>query len=184
LLIDNDGHLARAVTTLPESITARVSVAASESDAQRVLDMHPDIQFVIVNGTRNAADARNTARNLKGFHPRIQVRMLAAVGTESSAETASDDIVDQIVGRSVFTATQLINLLTPRQENVVAPTAPATSPVRAILPTGLRVLVAEDNPVNQLVTRGCCAGSALRRRSPTTAARLSSATSMNRANSI
>jgi signal transduction histidine kinase len=116
LLIDNDGHLARAVTTLPESITARVSVAASESDAQRVLDMHPDIQFVIVNGTRNAADARNTARNLKGFHPRIQVRMLAAVGTESSAETASDDIVDQIVGRSVFTATQLINLLTPRQE--------------------------------------------------------------------
>jgi len=162
LLVDTDGHLARAVTALPSAVTERVSIAVSDLDAQRMLDMHHDIRFVVINGTRRVDDARVLAQQLKGFHPHVQIRLLVAVGTESGAMAGNtpspgqhgETSVDEVVSRSVFTPNQLLQLLTPRNPaDSRAPTT-GTVPVRAILPTGLRVLVAEDNPVNQLVTRG------------------------------
>ena len=67
---------------------------------------------------------------------------------------AGDRRIADVVARSTFTARQLIALLTPPDSNAEIVASAPTEPVRAVLPTGLKVLVAEDNPVNQLVTRG------------------------------
>jgi signal transduction histidine kinase/CheY-like chemotaxis protein len=154
LLVDGDGHLARAVATLPDRASSRVSIAANAADAQRVLDLHPEIAFVVINGTRDPADARDTAQQVKSFHARVRVRLLVAVGSDGSAVASGDGVVDDVVGRSVFAPSQLLQLLEAQRQGEPAPAPIQTSPVRAILPTGMRVLVAEDNPVNQLVTRG------------------------------
>ncbi|MFZ5724569.1 MAG: ATP-binding protein [Pseudomonadota bacterium] len=156
LLLDTEGHLARAVSALPDAIAEHVTVAVSEPDAIRMLDLHPDLRFVVINGQRRPQDAVVIADHLAAAHPALRIRLLVAVGADTSAHPAASGhpSIQDVVARSVFTAGQLAELLSPPEQKAAHVASLPTGPARAILPTGLRVLVAEDNPVNQLVTRG------------------------------
>ncbi len=154
LLVDPDGHLARAVAALPEHISRYVSVAMNVAEALRLLEQRPDIPFAVVNGQRRPEEALDIARELRGFHSTLCMRLLVAVGYDVNKLIDREVINGGIVARSVFTPAQFIALMTPHNhEGLDTPTL-VTAPVRIVLPPGLRVLVAEDNPVNQLVTRG------------------------------
>ncbi|MFZ5757243.1 MAG: ATP-binding protein [Pseudomonadota bacterium] len=155
LLVDVDGHLARAVSSLPSDVTRRLSIAVSELDARRILVLHGDLRFLVVNGQRRPQEAMEICRHLSESWPGLVTRLLVAVGTETSAR--QEGVVGDIAARSVFTSRQLVALLTPPDTAADAAANAPTEPVRSVLPTGLRVLVAEDNPVNQLVTRGLLA---------------------------
>lgn len=130
-----------------------MSTAANELDAQRVLDVHPELGFVVINGQRHPEDAVTMAQHIVAFHPGAVIRVLTAVGVDTSRAELRDPAVSEFTSRSVFTREQLVALLTPddaRMDNIDLVAAGTAT----VLPTGMRVLVAEDNPVNQLVTRG------------------------------
>lgn len=171
LLIDADGHLAHAIAALPSAIGQRVSIATNEREARNLLEIHPEIHFVVINGQRWPSDAVALAHHLADHHPKISVRLLTAVGTDiahidtpvTRINTSADNLgigtpICNIVSRSVFTRDDLIALLSPSPSpslpRIPATENPAATPLHALLPGGLRILVAEDNPVNQLVTRG------------------------------
>ncbi len=150
LLIDADGHLTRAITSRPTHNTARLWIAANEVDARQMLALHTDIHFVVINAQRLPAEATFMARQLEAAYPAIRIRLLLATGTAEPDKTGTIDVVR----RSIFTPGQLLELLTPGAPNATGNQTLQAVPAAAVLPTGLRVLVVEDNAVNQLVTRG------------------------------
>lgn len=150
LLIDADGHLTRAITALPAHNTARFWIAVNETDARQTLALHADIHFVVINAQRYPVEAAFMARQLQATYPTIRIRLLLATGMTGPDKT---DTVD-VVRRSIFTSGQLLELLTPGTPNATSSQTTRAAPAATVLPTGLRVLVVEDNAVNQLVTRG------------------------------
>ncbi|MFP5441129.1 MAG: ATP-binding protein [Gammaproteobacteria bacterium] len=154
LLVDAEGHLARAVAALPGGLAQPVTVANGATDARRALELRPDLRLAIINGQRHPEDAVAIAAALRAGHPGLAIRLLFAVGFDASTLPGLGELDADVVSRSVFAGSHLVALLTPpgKSASVAAPTH--TGKVRTVLPPGLHVLVAEDNPVNQLVTRG------------------------------
>lgn len=154
LLVDAEDHLARAVAALPDGMAQPVTVANGVVDARRALESRPDLRFVVINGQRRPEDAVGIAATLRADDPGLVIRLLFAVGFDAKTLSGLDSLDADVVARSVFTGDHLAALLAPpgAPPKVAAPAQ--TGKARTVLQPGLRVLVAEDNPVNQLVTRG------------------------------
>ncbi|MFP5384353.1 MAG: ATP-binding protein [Gammaproteobacteria bacterium] len=153
LLVDLDGHMAGAVARLGPDRTRGLQVAREGAAAAALLDGHPGIRSVVICAQQNPQAGRAVADELHRQRPLLCIRLLMAVSAPAAVGAENPDDRIQVVDRSVFTDDDLIELLQCTD-------APATGANDDVVPAaqpsagGLRVLVAEDNPVNRMVIDG------------------------------
>lgn len=109
--------------------------------------------LMVVNTQDGNLDPRRITQAVRKRAPDIHIRLLAGV-RESGHDTANIDGVNSAVNRSVFTLAHLVRLFDAAADSLHVLQASSGIQASDVLPDGLNVLVAEDNPVNQMVTVG------------------------------
>jgi CheY-like chemotaxis protein len=109
-------------------------------------------EWVLIDRSGSGADGMATAAALRtagGASPRMV--LITAIGETPAPETLQQAGIERCLAKPVRLR-QLREALAPRSGSVAAPVSPGGD-TRSPLGLKLRVLVAEDNPVNQSVVR-------------------------------
>ncbi len=127
---------------------SRVRVVSDLAAVQRALRDDDTISHLLVNGVSDGVLLDQGLRPARERHAGLRPVLLCGM-RESGEVVMRDDIT--LVRRAVLTVAELHQLISDSGPGQV-PLLSEREPVDA--QGGLRVLVAEDNPVNQMVTRG------------------------------
>ena len=110
--------------------------------------------MVVINGLDPTLNCAALAAELRQLRPGLHVRVVSGVRQSMGKDSDESQQVDSVIHRSVFTLPHLVRLFDARADSLQTNQHSHELPEQATLPPGLKVLVAEDNPVNQMVARG------------------------------
>ncbi|MGI9573822.1 ATP-binding protein [Alloalcanivorax xenomutans] len=143
LMWDRSGNLAALLKGDPRFQSVRILDSLASLSALPVDRDTP----LLVNGVRDSAQLDSALQAIRRSGAGLQVVVLCGM-RQSDDLSMRDDVT--LVRRSVLSVSELQELLCDRD----GAAAPLSSRASGEEGRGLRVLVAEDNPVNQMVTRG------------------------------
>lgn len=154
VLLDPEEQLAPFLSSHTQFDNVRLAREHSELHRLIVSQDNNRPAMVVINGLDPLVNISKTARELKQLDSRLHIRVVSGVRQTTNANDPQDADIDSFVHRSVFTLAHLVRLFDPRADSLhnLQHSNPITHTDR--LPAGISVLVAEDNPVNQMVTRG------------------------------
>lgn len=113
----------------------------------------PTLSLLVINGLDPSIDVAGLSQQAKALQPDLHVRLVSGV-RESAVSSEDAACVDSWVHRSVFTLTHLARLFDQRADSIDLTQTREQPAINTLLPPGIRALIAEDNPVNQMVTQG------------------------------
>jgi signal transduction histidine kinase/CheY-like chemotaxis protein len=158
LLLDSSGQLAR-MTAAGGAALAQVKVVSTTDAALEALFSGEPFKMAVIyadpTSTDSAAIVNGQVAALAAGD--IPIKVVTGVRGDLAASWVPDDVVGtSLVTRSVFSLEQLVELFQVVQvdDSVKENTLEAERLTLSAEYSELRVLVAEDNPVNQIVTRG------------------------------
>ena len=110
--------------------------------------------MVVINGLDRVLNVPAIAAELRKQEAGLHIRMVSGVRQSTDENEPGFAEIDSVIHRSVFTLAHLVRLFDQRADSLH--TVPQNNRLsgKDALPPGIRVLVAEDNPVNQMVARG------------------------------
>jgi signal transduction histidine kinase/CheY-like chemotaxis protein/HAMP domain-containing protein len=153
VLVADDNHASRQF--LDESLRSmglRTVVAADGREAVKLAREHRP-ELVLIDWRMPELDgvsaAREIAAGADGLMPHMV--LITSFGRDEATRAAAGVPFDAVLTKPLSPSTLLDTLLRVFRDDATRQTGDITS-VEAVDLTGLRVLVAEDNPVNQLVT--------------------------------
>jgi CheY-like chemotaxis protein len=130
-------------------------LASSGTEALNILNSHEKFDAVITDMQMPAMDGVSLTREIKALHPALPVILLSSIGDESKKQYANlfFDILNKPVRqqqlcRVIQSALRPATAAAKHEESTPTPVLPDDFSKRY----PLRILVAEDNPVNQKLT--------------------------------
>lgn len=156
LLLDSSGQLAR-MTAAGGAALAQVNVVSTEAAALEALSSGAPFRMAVIYAdpasTDSAASIKAQVASLAAHD--LPIKVVTGVRGDLAASWVPGSALGiSLVTRSVFSLEQLVELFKVAEADV---NDKIEATEHRALPTehsALRVLVAEDNPVNQIVTRG------------------------------
>jgi signal transduction histidine kinase/CheY-like chemotaxis protein len=155
LVLDLDGNVARFLRN-HAGRWPQVEATTTPAQAGAALAAHPAITGLVVIAQHDLAPALAAIEQLRGRTTHLPVTLVTGVRTSVDAERCAALGVGLTVNRNTWSDAELDRLFAGRDPDRNRQ-APSTTARATALPVGMRVLVAEDNPVNQLVTQGLLA---------------------------
>lgn len=157
LLFDGSGQLAR-MTAAGGPALAQVVVVSTMKAAQEALSSGGPFEMVVIYADPASADGAVSVKahvRLIASSHHLPIKVVTGVrGDLVESWVPSNEVSTSLVTRSVFSLEQLVQLFQVVQLSSEGNVSEVNSQILCPAPLGLRVLVAEDNPVNQIVTRG------------------------------
>jgi len=151
ILFDQSGQLQRLVQGRENY--QHVQVVSSIEGCMELLKQSHNNPLLVIHCQRPGLPLEVLLASLQPFAKDSTVRLVVGVRGGVTAELLSRFKVTELITCTVFSRRDLAALFAPYTEASAEsqPTLPASATVPL---SGLRVLVAEDNPVNQIVTEG------------------------------
>ena len=154
LAVEDNASSRAALAAILDHAGATVATARSCEDARGKLASGGSFDAVIVDRSLPDGDGWDLAREIRAnpAHAAVRLLVLNSPGRQTRPQPEGDAVVDALLYKPV-PAAELLRVLSAVLQPSGSPADDEPPEAPAERRPRLRVLVAEDNPVNQLVTR-------------------------------